>query len=590
VDVEFVSGGAVLALTRAADGRHLAEAGDVPPGARYFLKLEGERRLPDPASRFQPEGVHGPSEVYDPRYTWNDAAWKGLELSDCVIYELHVGTFTRAGTFDALHPHLPWLRELGITAIELMPVAQFPGARNWGYDGVGLYAVQNTYGGPAGLKRLVDTCHQRGIAVILDVVYNHLGPEGNYLDQYGPYFTDEVKTPWGAAINFAGRDSDQVRRFFIENALRWIDEFHIDGLRLDAVHAFHDPTARPFLAELSDRIHERAAMLGRRVLVIAESNRNDPRTVAPSAAFGLGCDAQWIDDFHHALHVALTGERHGYYGDFDGVRALAKSYREAFIFSGQHSLYRGRRHGRPISPSATFDQFVVCAQNHDQIGNRMLGERLSTLVDFESLKLAAGAVLLSPFVPMLFMGEEYGETAPFLYFVSHSDETLVRAVREGRRREFATFQWQGEPPDPQSAETFQRCCLDFGLAQLEPNRTLRGFHAALLRLRRERPSLRMPDRSALEVIQAPDAEVIGLRRRQGSDETLTILNFSQTPQSLALAETAAPWVKLIDSAGAEWKGPGSPAPARCSPARNAAVPVAPRSVTLLALDRSATNG
>lgn len=584
VAVEFVAGRAGrVALAGVSDGRHAALVEDVRPGARYFLVVDGER-LPDPASRSQPEGVHGPSEVVDPAFGWSDSAWTGIDLADCVFYELHVGTFTRAGTFDAIQPHLARLRDLGVTAIELMPVAQFPGARNWGYDGVGLYAVQETYGGPAGLKRLVNACHGAGLAVVLDVVYNHLGPEGNYLGRFGPYFTGAARTPWGDAINFAGAGSDEVRRFFIENALRWINEFHIDGLRLDAVHAYHDPTARPFLAELCEAVHRRTGELGRRVLVIAESNQNDPRTVIAREQHGLGCDAQWVDDFHHALHVALTGERHGYYADFDGAAALAKTLREGFALTGQHSRYRGRRHGKAPA-GVPFERFVVCAQNHDQIGNRAQGERLSALVDFESLKLAAGAVLLSPFVPLLFMGEEYGERAPFQYFVSHSDEALVAAVRQGRRGEFAGCGWAGDAPDPQSPDTFQRCKLDHALCEREPHRTLWRFHQALLRLRRERPSLRVLNRTALELVDGPDAPVIGLLRRDPNEVTWTLLNLADEPMSYELPASSADGVRLLDSADGAWHGPGTSAPMIV--ARGAAAPIrlARRSIVVYGFGR-----
>lgn len=548
LDVAFVASRQDgVRLTRTADGWHTATVDGISPGTRYHLLLDGERRRPDPAARLQPEGVHGPSEVVDPAFAWEDGDWRGIELEDCVIYELHVGTFTEAGTFDALHAHLARLRDLGVTVIELMPIAQFPGARNWGYDGVGLYAVQNTYGGPVGLKRLVNACHKAGLAVMLDVVYNHLGPEGNYLGEFGPYFTDDVRTPWGSAINFAGRDSDEVRRFFIANALQWVDEFHLDGLRLDAVHAYHDPTARPFLAALNEAVQQRAASLGRRVLMIAESNLNDPQIVRPQAQGGAGCDAQWADDFHHALHVALTGERHGYYADFDGLAALGEAYQEAFVFRGQYSQYRGRRHGRaPVD--VPFERFVVCAQNHDQIGNRMTGERLSTLVDAESLKLAAGAVLLAPFVPLLFMGEEYGEPVPFLYFVSHTDAGLVEAVRRGRRAEFATFAWQGEPPDPQAPETFARCRLDHGLVEHEPHGTLWRFHQALLALRRTRPSLHRLDRSALQVRTLAAEQVITLQRWHGAEHTLVVLNFNTAAVNIGLPAAPGGWTSLLDSA------------------------------------------
>lgn len=582
VGVELLSGAPRgVILQREQSGLHVGVFENCPPGTRYFLRLDEGKQLPDPASRFQPEGVHGPSEIVDPSFEWSDSAWRGVEMADAVFYELHVGTYTRAGTFDAIHEHLPRLRDLGITVIELMPVAQFPGERNWGYDGVGLYAVQNSYGGPLGLKRLVDACHRHGIGVMLDVVYNHLGPEGNYLGEFGPYLTEAVRTPWGAALNFAGRESDQVRRFFIENALRWIDEFHFDGLRLDAVHAIHDPTARPLLAELTESTQRRAEQLGRRVLMVAESSANDPRTVRPRAEHGLGCDAQWLDDFHHALHVALSDERQGYYADFDGLAALERAYREAFVFQGQFSQYRGRRHGaRPVD--IPFERFVVCAQNHDQVGNRMLGDRLSGMIDFESQKLSAAAVLLAPFAPMLFMGEEYGEVAPFQYFVSHSDPALIEAVRAGRRREFAKFEWQGEPPDPQAVETFARCKLDHALREQEPHRTLWQFSRELLALRRDRPALRVVERPALDVKLFRDERVLAIRRGRSDQQSLVLLNFNEQAVQIDVAEFDGDWIRLLDSAEARWRGAGSSTPQPLRPAREPSVNISRRSVVVYA--------
>ncbi len=388
-------------------------------GSLYWYRLDGKRELADPASHFQPQGVHGPSQVVDPDFAWDDTMWSGPPLQSYIIYEIHVGTFTREGTFGAVIPHLKSLVDLGVTAVELMPVAQFPGNRNWGYDGVFPFAVQDSYGGPLELKRLVKACHQHGLAVILDVVYNHLGPEGNYFAHFGPYFTERYRTPWGNAINFDGLDSDEVREFFIQNALYWITDFHFDALRLDAVHAIFDQTAVPFLQELGDAVHECGAKLNRRVHVIGESSLNDTRLVKPKAQGGYGLDAQWNDDFHHSLHTLLTSERAGYYQDFGELRDLAKTFKEGYVYSGQYSAYRRRRHGHSSRDIASY-RFVVCAQNHDQVGNRLRGERLSQLVSFASLKLAAGVVLLSPFAPLLFMGEEYGDTAPFLYLNCYS--------------------------------------------------------------------------------------------------------------------------------------------------------------------------
>ena len=399
----------LVPLRREERGYHCGVAEGVEPGSLYFYLLDGEKERPDPASRYQPQGVHGPSQVVDPRaFAWTDRCWFGPARQELIFYEIHVGTFTPAGTFDAIIPYLDEIRELGITAIELMPVAQFPGSRNWGYDGVYPFAVQNSYGGPEGLRRLVDACHRYRLAIFLDVVYNHLGPEGNYLRDFAPYFTDRYRTPWGPALNLDGPGSDEVRRFFTENALYWLTEFHLDGLRLDAIHAIFDFSARHFLEELTDVVHRQAERLGRRVYVIAESDLNDARVIRPRAVGGYGLDAQWSDDFHHSLHALLTGERNGYYQDFGTLAHMARAFRKGYTYTGQYSAYRRRRHGNSTRFCGA-QQFVVFAQNHDQVGNRAGGERLGTLVSFAALKLAAGVVLLSPFLPLLFMGEEYGE-------------------------------------------------------------------------------------------------------------------------------------------------------------------------------------
>ncbi|PYV01833.1 MAG: malto-oligosyltrehalose trehalohydrolase, partial [Acidobacteria bacterium] len=434
-------------MERIERGYYEAIIAGVGPGSLYVYRLDGSHERPDPASRFQPQGVHGPSQVVDTQaFEWGEDGWSGLPLESYLIYELHVGTFTPEGTFDGAIPHLDDLKDLGVTAVELMPVAQFPGARNWGYDGVYPFAVQASYGGPDGLRRLINACHQREVAVVLDVVYNHLGPEGNYFGDFGPYFSDRYRTPWGLGFNFDGPESDEVVRFFVENAIEWLTEFHVDALRLDAIHSIVDLCARPFLAELSQAVRTLAQRLDRRVYLIAESNLNDVRVIRPPQLGGFGFDAQWNDDFHRALHTLLTGERNGYYCDFGGVEPLAKALTEGFVYSGQYSRYRRRRHGNS-SRLIPAHRLVVFAQNHDQVGNRMLGERLSalvSLVSFEGLKLAAGTTILSPFIPLLFMGEEYGETAPFQYFVDHSDPALIELVREGRRKDFARFDWQGD--------------------------------------------------------------------------------------------------------------------------------------------------
>jgi maltooligosyltrehalose trehalohydrolase len=567
-------GGRIVPLAKTAHGYHTAIVPGTPPGTRYFYRLDRKLERPDPASRFQPEGVHGPSAVVDPTYPWTDARWTGIPLRDYIIYELHVGTFTRAGTFRAVIEHLAELKDLGITAIELMPVAQFPGTRNWGYDGVQPFAVQNSYGGPDGLKGLVDACHAAGLAVILDVVYNHLGPEGNYLGDFAPYFTDRYRTPWGEAINFDGPDSDPVRHFFLQNAIYWQSEFHIDALRLDAIHAICDTSATPFLADLARVTGRQAERTRRRFHLIAESDLNDVRILLPPALSGCGLDAQWSDDFHHSLHVLLTGESEGYYHDFDGLESLARTWREGYAYTGQFSPHRRRSHGNSPRLAST-RQFVVCAQNHDQIGNRMRGDRLVGLVDFESLKLAAGAVLLSPFLPLLFMGEEYGEPAPFLYFTSHSDPALVNAVREGRKAEFASFRWQGEVPDPQATATFARSRLGHTRKSRRPHRTLLRLHTELIRLRRTLLALTEVEKETIEVIPLNRAQVLVVRYHHPTGDLLLLLAFADRAVTADIPVPSGRWRLLLDSAARAWGGPGSKLPRqlrsknglRCSLAR-----------------------
>jgi maltooligosyltrehalose trehalohydrolase len=518
----------------------------ISSGALYRYLLNSEKERPDPASRYQPQGVHGPSQIVDDRFEWNVSNWRGLPLEKYVIYELHVGTFTSQGTFDAIVPRLTKLKDLGITAIELMPVAQFPGARNWGYDGVYPYAVQASYGGTEALKQLVDACHQNEIAVVLDVVYNHLGPEGNYLADFGPYFTDFYATPWGRAINYDQADSDEVRRYFIENALQWIVDFRIDALRLDAVHAIVDLSARTFLEELCAAVHTKAKELGREVPLILESNRNDPRGVETEKAGGWGFDAVWNDDFHHSLHVLLTGEQEGYYEDYSGIEDLAGCYREGFLYAGRYSKFRQARYGRS-SKEIPPKRFVVCAQNHDQIGNRRAGDRLSQSLSLDQLKLAAGTVLLSPFVPLLFMGEEYGEKAPFQYFVSHGDSALIEAVRRGRKEEFARFGWTGKAPDPQDESTFLGSKLNWDLQNEGEHRNLWDFYRELLRLRRELPALARLNKEALEVTSLTAQKVMLVRRWDAANEALIAFHFDRATTELTLPVPSGRWRKILDS-------------------------------------------
>ncbi|MGA2327181.1 MAG: malto-oligosyltrehalose trehalohydrolase [Bryobacteraceae bacterium] len=569
----------MVAMKPRPNGYFRALTDDLEPGSRYRFVLDGSKERPDPASRCQPEGVHGPSQVVDPSFGWQDEGWQGLPLEQYVLYELHVGAFTPEGTFEAVIPFLPYLRDLGVTVIELMPVAQFPGNRNWGYDGVFPFAVQHSYGGQTGLKRLVDACHRQGLGVALDVVYNHLGPEGNYFADFGPYFTETYNTPWGPALNFDGPASDEVRRFFLENALHWVAEFHMDALRLDAIHAVFDRSAYPFLEELGETVHLEGRRLNRHVHVIPESDLNDARITRPKRLGGMGLDAQWNDDFHHALHTVLTGDRSGYYCDFGEFRQLAKAYRTGFVYSGQYSKFRRRRHGSS-SGTVPARQFVVFCQNHDQVGNRMLGERSSGLVSFESLKLAAGAVLLSPFVPLLFMGEEYGETAPFLYFVSHSDSGLIEAVRKGRRGEFAAFAWQAEPPDPQSVETFERSKLNHELRGEERHRRLLDFYRKLTHLRKTVPCLARLSKEQMEVVAREPDRVLCLRRWWDNDEALLLLSFGDAAVAPTLRIPAGRWRKLLDSSDRLWMGPGGTAPDSQEGGREAVLALNPRSLVV----------
>ncbi|HZD18776.1 MAG TPA: malto-oligosyltrehalose trehalohydrolase, partial [Actinomycetota bacterium] len=492
--LEVVLDGRREALERGEGGLFAGEIDRSGPGTRYRLSLDGADPLPDPASRHQPEGVDGPSAVVDlGGFPWTDRAWRGLPLDRLAIYELHVGTFTSDGTFDGVIDRLDDLVDLGITAVEVMPVAQFPGERNWGYDGVFPFAAQDSYGGVEGLARLVDAAHDRGMAVILDVVYNHLGPEGNVLPDFGPYFTDRYVTPWGGALNFDGPGSGGVRRFFIENALWWLLDLHVDALRLDAIQGIVDTTARPFLAELSEAVDEAAARTGRSLHLIAETDRIDPGIVAPRDRHGLGIHAMWADDLHHALHALLTGERGGYYADFGRREQLAGALRDGSWVSGPYSRPRaGRRAPIDAVPPV---RLVVYAQNHDQVGNRPRGRRLGRLLDEEQRKLASGLVLLSPFIPLLFMGEEYGEPSPFHYFVSHSDPELVESVRRGRLEELSHFAWPEEPPDPQDERTFLSSKLRWDLRTEGEHAALLALHRELLRLRRSEPALAARDGS-----------------------------------------------------------------------------------------------
>ncbi|WP_448265430.1 malto-oligosyltrehalose trehalohydrolase [Nostoc sp. DSM 114159] len=562
----------LIPLKPQSEGYWHTKVNDVYPGTLYRYVLNGQDNFADPASQYQPEGVHGPSQIVDPFFEWTDEGWTGIPVESMIFYEVHVGTFTPEGTFTAIIPRLPELRELGINAIEIMPISQVPGDthieatlayRNWGYDGVYPYAVQNSYGSPAELKQLVNACHQNNIAVVLDVVYNHFGPEGNYMSQFAPYFTKTYKTPWGEAMNFDDAHSQGVRNYFIENALYWLGEFHIDALRLDAIQAIYDLGAKHFLWELAEAVHH-FSQQGQRWKrhLIAESDLNNPRIIRPAELGGYGLDAQWSDDFHHSLHVLLTGDRQGYYHDFGKCADLAKAYSDTFVYDWKYSPDRKRFHGlscrdRPLS------QFTVCIQNHDQIGNQMKGERLTQRISFEGLKLAAGAVLLSPNLPLLFMGEEYGETAPFIYFVSHSDPDLIQAVRAGRKEEFEAFHYADDPPDPESAETFLKSKLNWELRNQGKHKVLWDWYRQLINLRKTHPALLNQDRNFIEATSDEEKEIVIVRRWCESSEIIFVMNFNSSPVTVALPfEHNAN--KLLDSADTSWSGHGSEAPEHLS--------------------------
>ncbi|MGW5067409.1 malto-oligosyltrehalose trehalohydrolase [Streptomyces cyaneofuscatus] len=497
------------------EGWWSAEA-EAAEGERYGFRVDDGPLLPDPRSRRQPDGPDGPSAVVDQgAYAWRNG-WAGRRLNRAVLYELHVGTYTPEGTFDAAAARLGHLAELGITHVSLMPVCPFPGTNGWGYEGVSLWAVHEPYGGPEGLKRFVDTAHELGLGVVLDVVHNHLGPSGNYLPAFGPYFTDTHHTPWGAAVNLDAPGSDEVRAFLLGSALAWLRDYRLDGLRLDAVHALADTRALTFLEELSTAVDALAVELGRPLGLIAESDLCDPRTTTPRPAGGLGLHAQWNDDFHHALHTALTGESQGYYADFARapLAALAKTVTSAFFHNGTWSSFRGRTHGRPVDVSRTpAHRFVGYAQTHDQIGNRALGDRLAAALSPGLQACAAALVLTGPFTPMLFMGEEWGARTPWQFFTDHTDPELAEAVRNGRRREFGAHGWaEEEIPDPQDPATRDRSCLDWSEPEREPHARLLAWYRQLIALRRTLPDLHDPDLAAVKTAFDEDARWIAYRR------------------------------------------------------------------------------
>jgi maltooligosyltrehalose trehalohydrolase len=540
--------GQTLPMQRHAEGWWRADRAPVH-GDRYGFLVDGEGPFPDPRSPWQPDGVHHLSAHVDhARFDWSDARWQAPPLASAVIYELHVGTFTTAGTFAAAIERLPDLVELGVTHLEVMPVNEFSGVRGWGYDGVDLFAPHHAYGGPDGFKQFVDAAHAHGLAVILDVVYNHLGPSGNYLARFGPYFTSRHKTPWGDAVNLDDAGSHHVRRFFCDNALMWLRDYHVDGLRLDAIHAFVDTSATHFLEQLSYEVDVLEATTGRHYVLIAESDLNDPRVIRPREAYGYGIDAQWSDDFHHALHSVLTGERSGYYADFGALSHLATAIARSFVYAGSISEHRGRPHGRTPHDLPGW-HFVVAAQNHDQIGNRAEGDRLTHLISPQRLKIAAALLLTSPYVPLLFQGEEWGASTPFQYFTSHEDPALADQVREGRRREFAAFGWKPEDvPDPQAEETFARSRLRWDERTAEPHADLLQWYRDMIRLRRETPALSDGNYRACRVTVDEEAQWLRMQR----EEWVVACNFADETRTVCVADAAE--VILASHTGARLSG------------------------------------
>jgi maltooligosyltrehalose trehalohydrolase len=549
-----------IPMTRTPDSQFVATVPNVTEEMDYFYVLEGERERPDPVSRWQPQGVHGPSRIVNPKsFGWSDQGWSGVPLKDFIIYELHTGTFTREGTFESIIPRLPYFRDLGITAIEIMPVAEVPGNRNWGYDGASLYSPQSSYGGPTGLKKLVDACHHHGLAVVLDVVYNHLGPEGNYLPDFAPCFTDAHHTPWGKAINFDGPESDGVRRFVIDNALYWLTEYHVDALRLDAIHGIYDFGARHILDELSEAFQRQAQRLKRQAWIIAESDLEDVRIINPRAVGGYALDAQWHDDFHHALYALLTGEQEAFLMDFGSLADLAKSIHDGFVHDWKYSRYR-RRHYGSSSKDRPGEQFVVFIQNHDQVANTSRGKRLSSLVSAAQAKLAAVLTMCSPFLPLLFMGEEYGETAPFLFFTSFEDSNLATAVREGRKKELGAHYSESDFADPQAQSTFERSKLDWSKLSNSPHAEILCLYRDLISLRKQHPSLGNCRKDLVEIRFDEKSKYFVMKRTDPSGSAaLLVCNFSKDAQSVPIAAEPRGWQLALWTGNASYGGSGQPA-------------------------------
>ncbi len=523
-------------ITMQADGERgwwRVSVRDAFPGSDYQFLIDDDPMLyPDPRSMAQPKGVHAASRIYDQQsFAWSDHHWHTPPLASAIIYELHIGTFSAEGTFDGAIQHLDFLAELGVTHVEVMPINEFAGGRGWGYDGVFLFAVFEPYGGPEGFKRFVNACHGKNLAVVLDVVYNHFGPVGNYTNRFAPYLTDKYQTPWGAAVNFNEAGSDEVRRFFLDNALMWLSDYHCDGLRLDATHEYIDRSAVHFMEQLSTEVERLGNQLNKRFVLIAESDLNDPKFVRPREAHGYGMDAQWSDDFHHALFTLLWSDPgRGYYDDFGSMDDLVKSLRHAFVYDGKYSRYRHHTHGRPVSGLSSH-HFIGYIQNHDQVGNRAAGERMGHLVGIEASKVALGLVLMAPFIPMLWMGEEFAATAPFLYFADHEEEEMRRLVSEGRKRDFAAFGWdEDEVPDPEAPETFERSKLDWNEARQGKHAEMLKWVKDLIQLRRCTLDLNDGDFGHVEVSCDANGNTLVMRR----NAIRVLMNIGDQPCTMPL--------------------------------------------------------
>ena len=525
----------VTELTTGAGGWWTAEVPGAGHGTDYAFRLDGAaEELPDPRSAWQPYGVHGRSRVVDHgRFAWTDHGWRGVPLAGSVLYELHVGTFTPEGTFDAAIDRLDHLVGLGVDAVELLPVNAFPGRHGWGYDGVSIFAVHDPYGGPDGLKRFVDAAHARGLGVLMDVVYNHLGPDGNYLGRFGPYFTERYATPWGAAVNLDDAGSDETRAFILDNTVTWLRDYHCDGLRVDAVHALLDSRATHVLEELSAVVHRLGVHQRRPLFLVAESDLNDPRMISPVEAGGHGMDGQWADDIHHALWATLSGERQGYYGDFGSLATLAKAFEGGFVHDGTYSTFRRRTHGRKIPRSVPASRLVTFLQDHDQVGNRASGDRAAATLSDGLLRVGAALLLTGPFTPMLFMGEEWGATTPWAYFTDHQADWLAQAVRDGRRSEFAAHGWSPEDvPDPQAEATFTGSKLDWSQPAAEPHHGLLDWYRRLVRLRHTVPAVADPSWDGVRCAFDEQGQWFVLYRGGPPAEVAVVCNLSGTRQSI----------------------------------------------------------